>query len=86
MVREEGSPVTEQPYSRGIVDARFEAIRHEWRADLAHEIGTLRHEMAVEFGTMKRDFADLAAQVRMWGFGLALVIPVVTLIINKLWH
>ena len=62
------------PYAREVIDARFEALRVEVRADIAEQIGTVRREVA-----------ELSGQIRVWVLGLGLLMPLITLVISKVW-
>lgn len=50
-------------YSKDAIDAKFQALRQEFRADLAHEVGTLRTEMAVEFGKVRTELRDVEGRL-----------------------
>lgn len=73
-------------YTKDVIDARFDGLRHEVRADIA----ILRTEVKGDIADLRTDMtsriSELSAQVRMWGLGLGLVMPMFTLIVGKLWH
>ncbi len=57
-------------YSKDVIDARFEALRHEVRADIA---------------VVRVEIAALSAQVKTYGLAIALAMPMTTVILGKLW-
>lgn len=69
-------------YSRDVVDARFEVLRHEVRADIA----TLRTELKGDIADVKAKVGELSAQMKMWALGMGLLTPLLTVILTKLWR
>ena len=73
-------------YTRDVIDARFDALRHEVRADIA----TLRTELKGDIADVKARVGELSAQMKMWTLGMGLVMglvtPFLTVILIKLWR
>lgn len=98
------------PYPREVVDAKFETLRQEIRADanassaqLRGDVAQLRLDMQVGLTAVKEQTTAgdtslkevvaglntrldvLAGQIKVWGFVLGILMPVLLLVINKLW-